>query len=60
MTDRPNPQRKTIDLGDLSEVVLTSVRRVLEEQPTGPVSEAFQHPRIICGWIFEPAAAKSL
>jgi hypothetical protein len=48
-----------IDLGDLTEVILASVQRALEERPAtagtaATAATTFTNPRIIVGFILEP------
>jgi hypothetical protein len=52
------PGRNKIDLGDLTETVTLSVRRVLEERQVGTGASAFRNPRIIIGIILEPPYAE--
>lgn len=45
---------KTIDLGDLTEVVLNAVSRAMEERPAGKEAHFLPFQRIICGIIVDP------
>lgn len=55
MTTREPPR---IDVGDLADAVIVSVRRALEqrEAPDVHVPPVFRNPRIILGIILEPGA----
>lgn len=46
---------KAIDLGDLTETVLSAVSRALEERPAAQRTLFPHPPRIICGIIIDPA-----
>jgi hypothetical protein len=54
-TQHRNPA-SSVDLGDLTEVVAISVRRALEEHEiTAATPAVFHNPRVIVGFILEPA-----
>jgi hypothetical protein len=45
---------KAIDLGDLTETVLSAVSRALEQRPAAQQTLFPYPPRIICGIILDP------
>lgn len=45
---------KAIDLGDLTETVLSAVSRALDQQPAAQRTLFPSPPRIICGIIIDP------
>jgi hypothetical protein len=45
---------KAIDVGDLTEVVLSAVSRALDERPAAQQALIPHPPRIICGIIIDP------
>jgi hypothetical protein len=45
---------KAIDVGDLTETVLSAVSRALEERPAAQRTLFPSPPRIICGIIIDP------
>jgi hypothetical protein len=47
-------QPKAIDVGDLTETVLSAVSRALEERPAAQRALFPHPPRIICGIIIDP------
>jgi hypothetical protein len=56
MSNQPLASANNVDLGTLTEVVTTSVRRALEEHAaTAATPELFRNPRVIVGIIIEPA-----
>jgi len=47
---------KQIDIGDLSEAVITSVQRALSSAKQESVEKLYiRPPRIICGFIIDPS-----
>ncbi|QOK94506.1 hypothetical protein HF908_24435 (plasmid) [Ralstonia pseudosolanacearum] len=54
LNSQPLPPK--VDLGLLTEVITTSVRKALEERAaTETTTQVFKNPRIIVGFIMEPA-----
>ena len=47
-------ESKSIDLGDLTEVVIGAVNRALNERPATEQALFPRPPRIICGIILDP------
>jgi hypothetical protein len=45
---------KSIDFGDLTEVVLGAVSRALDERPAAAQSLFLNPSRIVCGFILDP------
>jgi hypothetical protein len=56
----PTREPPRIDVGELAEAVIVSVRQALEEHEALDVRvpPVFRNPRIICGIILEPGAGQ--